>query len=231
MRRARVAAEHSQAFGADVTHVYRNALKGYSARIDEAQLGALRADKRVAYIERDQVVTIDSTQNPGHLGARPHRPGEAAARQQLHLHEHGRGRDRLRHRHRHPHHAQGVRRARLQRVRRRRRRRTRRLQRPRDPRRGDDRWLHLRGRQGRHARGRARPRLRRLGHLVRGHRRHRLGDGQPQSPGGRQHEPGGGASTAVDNAVKNAIAQRGHIRHRGRQLQRRRLPLLTRPRA
>ncbi len=58
-----VAAEHSQAFGADVTHVYRNALKGYSARIDEAQLGALRADKRVAYIERDQVVTIDQTQN------------------------------------------------------------------------------------------------------------------------------------------------------------------------
>ena len=56
-----VAAEHSQAFGAEVTHVYRNALKGYSARIDEAQLGALRADRRVAYIERDQVVTIDQT--------------------------------------------------------------------------------------------------------------------------------------------------------------------------
>ena len=56
-----VAAEHSQAFGADVTHVYRNALKGYSARIDEAQLGALRADKRVAYIERDQVVSIDQS--------------------------------------------------------------------------------------------------------------------------------------------------------------------------
>ena len=64
-----VAAEHSQAFGADVTHVYRNALKGYSARIDEAQLGALRADKRVAYIERDQVVTIDTTQqNPASWG-------------------------------------------------------------------------------------------------------------------------------------------------------------------
>ena len=60
-----VAAEHSQAFGADVTHVYRNALKGYSARIDEAQLGALRADKRVAYIERDQVVTIDQTTQNG----------------------------------------------------------------------------------------------------------------------------------------------------------------------
>ena len=73
-----VAAEHSQAFGADVTHVYRNALKGYSARIDEAQLGALRADKRVAYIERDQVVTIDA--EPGHMGARPHRPAGAAAR-------------------------------------------------------------------------------------------------------------------------------------------------------
>jgi len=56
-----VAAEHSQAFGADVTYVYRNALKGYSARIDEAQLGGLRADKRVAYIERDQDVTIDQT--------------------------------------------------------------------------------------------------------------------------------------------------------------------------
>ena len=76
-----VAAEHSQAFGADVTHVYRNALKGYSARIDEAQLGALRADKRVAYIERDQVVTIDTTQNAATWGLDRIDQQEAAARQ------------------------------------------------------------------------------------------------------------------------------------------------------
>jgi subtilisin family serine protease len=58
-----VAAEHSQAFGAEVTHVYRHALKGYAARIDESQLGALQADGRVAWIERDQVVSIETTQS------------------------------------------------------------------------------------------------------------------------------------------------------------------------
>jgi subtilisin family serine protease len=58
-----VAAEHSAAFGAEVTHVYRNALKGYAAHMDEAQLGALRADGRVAWVERDQRVSIDTTQS------------------------------------------------------------------------------------------------------------------------------------------------------------------------
>ena len=38
------------------------------ARIDEAQLGALRADKRVAYIERDQAVSIEATQSPATWG-------------------------------------------------------------------------------------------------------------------------------------------------------------------
>jgi aqualysin 1 len=63
-----VAAEHGRRFGADVTHVYRHALKGYAARLAEGQLGALRADRRVAYVERDQVVSIAETQSPATWG-------------------------------------------------------------------------------------------------------------------------------------------------------------------
>jgi aqualysin 1 len=63
-----VASEHGRRFGADVTHVYRHALKGYAARLGEGQLRALRADRRVAYIERDQVVTIVQTQSPATWG-------------------------------------------------------------------------------------------------------------------------------------------------------------------
>ena len=105
------------------------------------------------------------------------------------------------------------------------------LQRPRHPRRRHHRRLDVRRRQGRQARGRARPRLQRLGHLVRGHRRHRLGGERSPArrPAVANMSLGGGASTAVDTAVKNAIADRRHLRRRGRQLQRRRLPLLTRP--
>jgi subtilisin family serine protease len=59
-----VAAEHHQRYGAEVSEVYRHALKGYAARLDESNLGALRRDRRVAWIERDQRVSIDSVQSP-----------------------------------------------------------------------------------------------------------------------------------------------------------------------
>jgi subtilisin family serine protease len=56
-----VAADHSQRFGADVQHVYEHALKGYAATIAEGDLGALLADSRVGSIERDAEVTTMST--------------------------------------------------------------------------------------------------------------------------------------------------------------------------
>lgn len=56
-RASPVAAEHSQRFGADVQHVYEHALKGYAASVAEDSLGALLADHRVASIERDAEVT------------------------------------------------------------------------------------------------------------------------------------------------------------------------------
>ncbi len=57
-----VAAEHSRRFGADVQHVYEHALKGYAATVAEGDLGALLADSRVASVERDAEVTTFATQ-------------------------------------------------------------------------------------------------------------------------------------------------------------------------
>src|SRR5262245_26991348 len=51
-----VAAEHSQADNAQVSHVYRAALKGYAAVIPAARLDAVRADPRVAFISDDAEV-------------------------------------------------------------------------------------------------------------------------------------------------------------------------------
>ncbi len=56
-----VAAEHARRYGADVEFVYSHALQGYAARVSEARIGELARDRRVASIERDQVVTIDGT--------------------------------------------------------------------------------------------------------------------------------------------------------------------------
>jgi subtilisin family serine protease len=57
-----VAAEHARRFGADVRYVYAHALKGYAATLSEDQLGALAADARVDFIERDGTVTAVATQ-------------------------------------------------------------------------------------------------------------------------------------------------------------------------
>ncbi len=59
-----VAKEHTSRFGAAVKLVYRSALKGYSARIPEARLAALRADPRVAYVEPDQLVRAHGQETP-----------------------------------------------------------------------------------------------------------------------------------------------------------------------
>ena len=49
-----VAREHAQRHGAQVLHTYQSAIKGYAARLPEGRLEELRSDGRVAYVERDQ---------------------------------------------------------------------------------------------------------------------------------------------------------------------------------
>jgi subtilisin family serine protease len=59
---AAVAADHAQRLGVKVGFVYRHALKGYSAVVPAGSLDALRADARVAYVERDTTVRVNTTQ-------------------------------------------------------------------------------------------------------------------------------------------------------------------------
>jgi subtilisin len=51
-----VAASHARAAEADVVHVYRHALKGYSARLSVRGLAAVRADTRVLFVSEDREV-------------------------------------------------------------------------------------------------------------------------------------------------------------------------------
>jgi subtilisin len=55
---AAVAAEHARTQGARIGHVYRSALKGYSATLSSERLAVLRADPRVAYLAADRPVHI-----------------------------------------------------------------------------------------------------------------------------------------------------------------------------
>ena len=57
-----VAAEHAATLGIDVGFVYRHALTGYSALVPADALDDLRADSRVAYVERDAIVHATTTQ-------------------------------------------------------------------------------------------------------------------------------------------------------------------------
>jgi subtilisin family serine protease len=57
-----VAADHSRRAGAKVFAVYGAALNGYAARLTPAGLAAVRADKRVAYVEADSTVRAFTTQ-------------------------------------------------------------------------------------------------------------------------------------------------------------------------
>ena len=59
---AAVAAEHTVRLGVQVGFVYTQALQGYSALVPAAAVSALRNDARVAYIERDQPVRALTTQ-------------------------------------------------------------------------------------------------------------------------------------------------------------------------
>ena len=61
-RSAVVANAHARSAGARVLAVYGAALKGYAARLTPAQLAAVRADPRVAFVEADRTVSIATTQ-------------------------------------------------------------------------------------------------------------------------------------------------------------------------
>ena len=56
-----VAAEYRRA-GADIDFVYTAALNGFAGAMSESDLGRLRADGRVARIERDGIATVSTTQ-------------------------------------------------------------------------------------------------------------------------------------------------------------------------
>ena len=56
-----VAREHGRRHGADVSFVYGHALKGYAARISGGRVDSVRADSRVAHIERDGDVQASAT--------------------------------------------------------------------------------------------------------------------------------------------------------------------------
>lgn len=57
-----VAAELSAIYGGRSDRVFRFAINGYSAEMNEAQAAALSRDPRVKYVEEDGVMSIDTTQ-------------------------------------------------------------------------------------------------------------------------------------------------------------------------
>ena len=65
---AAVAQELSQAHGGAVTSVYQYALKGFAARLPAKQADALANDPRVEYVEADQVFHTTATQTPATWG-------------------------------------------------------------------------------------------------------------------------------------------------------------------
>jgi subtilisin family serine protease len=57
-----VALEHAKRFNGELLHVYEHALKGYAMTVGEGNLGAIMSDSRVASVERDAEVTTMVTQ-------------------------------------------------------------------------------------------------------------------------------------------------------------------------
>jgi subtilisin family serine protease len=53
-----VADEHARQHAAQVNFVYEHALKGYAARIPAQRLNAVRNDPRVAYVEQDGIMSV-----------------------------------------------------------------------------------------------------------------------------------------------------------------------------
>jgi subtilisin family serine protease len=60
-----VAADHARRYGAEITYVYENALKGYAALLPPQAVQGIERNPLVAWVERDGVVTTTATQtNP-----------------------------------------------------------------------------------------------------------------------------------------------------------------------
>jgi subtilisin family serine protease len=60
-----VAARHASAYGAQVSHVYSSALKGYAAAIPADRVAALRADDRVEFLTLDREMSVLDTPGTG----------------------------------------------------------------------------------------------------------------------------------------------------------------------
>ncbi|HJP65227.1 MAG TPA: S8 family serine peptidase [Actinomycetota bacterium] len=61
---SQAASDASSRYGAQVSHIYRFALRGYSARMSESAAERVRGDSRVAYVVADGVMHADTTQSP-----------------------------------------------------------------------------------------------------------------------------------------------------------------------
>ncbi len=59
-----VAAEHSRRYDAQIGHVYRSALKGYSAHMSAAAAARISQDSRVLYVQRDGVAHTSAQSLP-----------------------------------------------------------------------------------------------------------------------------------------------------------------------
>ena len=59
-----VAGEHGRAFGADVSYVYRNAVRGYAARLSATAADRIARDARVAWVQQDQAVSATAQTTP-----------------------------------------------------------------------------------------------------------------------------------------------------------------------
>src|SRR5690348_11894035 len=57
---ANLAHRHEENRGAEITHIYSVALKGYSANLTPGQLKAIKQDPNVDYVERDGAIQPNS---------------------------------------------------------------------------------------------------------------------------------------------------------------------------
>jgi subtilisin family serine protease len=65
---AAVAVDHARRYGADVTHVYTHALKGYAATFSGSGATDVASDTQVRRVEPDQTVSASETQTPAPWG-------------------------------------------------------------------------------------------------------------------------------------------------------------------
>ena len=192
---------HVKRHGLSATQVYGHALRGYAARLNDAQLRSLRDDPSVAMVVSNGIATIDDTQTDATWGI-DRSSAQAAVEWDVHVHEHGRRRDRLRHRYGHTDQPRGVRWSRAVGLGLRRQRRgCQRLPRTRDTCRRDHRRRDLRRRQGSRPCGGARAGLRRSPVVVIAGIDFVTADHQAGEPAVANMSLGGGANIAVDLAV------------------------------